>query len=150
MSRGRYHNKAEYVTTGEAGRILSVAPRTISNWVDQGRLPGWRVNKDRRVFFSDLVKFAEENGMPLRNIEDKVATTELASSVSAYQKEIKHLKERIFFADGKISVLENLLAQCEEMLTSASILLSDPKFVKVDKDARKEFLDKMARLKILK
>ena len=29
----------EYLTSGETARLLSVSPRTVSRWADQGRIP---------------------------------------------------------------------------------------------------------------
>lgn len=29
----------EYVSVGEAGRMLHVSPKTIARWADQGRIP---------------------------------------------------------------------------------------------------------------
>ena len=70
--RGQYHSKRDQVTTGEAAKMLGVSMRTISNWMDKGSLPFWRVNKDRRMFVVDLLKFAEQNKMPVRHIENKI------------------------------------------------------------------------------
>jgi excisionase family DNA binding protein len=38
-------------TTGEAARLLCVAPRTVCKWFDSGRLKGFRVpgSQDRRA-----------------------------------------------------------------------------------------------------
>ena len=54
------------LTTGELARALMVAPRTVTKWIDSGRLPGWRLpgSLDRRVLARDAAKFAAEAGMP--------------------------------------------------------------------------------------
>jgi two-component system response regulator RpaA len=52
------------LTTGQIARICSVAPRTVSKWIDSERLPGYRIpgSKDRRVKPPDLVTFLREHG----------------------------------------------------------------------------------------
>lgn len=52
-------------TTGEIARICTVAPRTVSTWVDSGRLKGYRLpgSLDRRVPRSDLIAFLKDYGM---------------------------------------------------------------------------------------
>ena len=149
--RGQYHSKRDQVTTGEAAKMLGVSMRTISNWMDKGSLPFWRVNKDRRMFVVDLLKFAEQNKMPVRHIENKIVGEETPSdtSVSVHETEIKMLHEKIFFLEAKVMTMKTMLDHAEEILTSGRVLLSDPKFVKVEDDARKAFMEKLTRFKIL-
>jgi two-component system response regulator RpaA len=60
-----------YYTTGTIARLLSVAPRTVSKWIDSGMLKGFRVplSRDRRVTRESLVKFCNEYQLPLRDLE---------------------------------------------------------------------------------
>lgn len=54
-------------TTGVVSKILSVAPRTVSKWVDTGRLKGHRIpgSQDRRVVYSDLITFVKSNNIQI-------------------------------------------------------------------------------------
>ena len=54
--------------TGEIAVICRVAPRTVFNWLDSGLLEGYRLprSRDWRVTRESLVRFLEENGMPIR------------------------------------------------------------------------------------
>lgn len=56
----------ETFTTGEVAKLLHVAPRTCTKWIDSGALQGWRIpgSKQRRVHASAIVRFAREHGMP--------------------------------------------------------------------------------------
>jgi excisionase family DNA binding protein len=51
--------------TGKIARLCGVAPRTVSKWIDSGRLKGYRVpgSKDRRVTHDELMRFAAASGM---------------------------------------------------------------------------------------
>jgi len=52
----RSRNK-EFITTGEASHLLGVSEATIRRWVDQGKLPSFRINigrRDRRINASEL------------------------------------------------------------------------------------------------
>lgn len=55
------------LTTGSAARVVGVAPRTITKWIDSGALKGWRLPEcsDRRVLASDLLAFLETRGAPV-------------------------------------------------------------------------------------
>lgn len=57
------------LTTGRVAKLLKVAPRTVNQWVDKGRLKGYRLpgSKDRRVPWSAVVEFAREHGLPLED-----------------------------------------------------------------------------------
>jgi hypothetical protein len=57
-------------TTGQVGKMLGAAPRTVSCWIDSGKLAGHRLpcrsgGDFRRVRRADLVRFARERGLPL-------------------------------------------------------------------------------------
>lgn len=54
-------------TTGQAAKLLQVAPKTICMWFDSGRLKGYVIpgSKDRRIPQEYLVKFLEDHGMPI-------------------------------------------------------------------------------------
>ena len=53
-------------TTTQVARIANVAPRTVSKWVDSGRLKGYRIpgSQDRRIPEPYLIEFLDVNGMP--------------------------------------------------------------------------------------
>ena len=61
-------------TTGQVAKICKVAPRTVSKWFDSGRLRGYRIpgSQDRRIPREHLVRFLDEHGMPLGELEDEV------------------------------------------------------------------------------
>jgi excisionase family DNA binding protein len=54
------------LTTGIVSKILGVAPRTVSKWIDTGRLKGYRLpgSLDRRVTRESLVQFLADHNMP--------------------------------------------------------------------------------------
>lgn len=54
-------------TTGQVAKMCRVAPRTVSKWVDSGRLKGFRLpgSQDRRIFTADVVAFLREHGLPV-------------------------------------------------------------------------------------
>lgn len=54
-------------TTGQAAKLLCVAPRTVCKWFDSGRLRGYRVpgSQDRRIPRESLVHFITEHGLAL-------------------------------------------------------------------------------------
>lgn len=54
-------------TTGQVSKICKVAPRTVSNWLDTGRLKGYRIpgSQDRRVPREAMVEFLNEHNLPL-------------------------------------------------------------------------------------
>ena len=58
----------ETLTTGQVSKLCKVAPRTVSKWIDTGRLPGYRLpggSRDRRIVKADLIQFLKDHGMPL-------------------------------------------------------------------------------------
>jgi two-component system, OmpR family, response regulator RpaA len=56
---------APVLTTGQVARVCGVAPRTVSKWVDAGRLKGYLVpgSQDRRVPRVELARFLRDHGM---------------------------------------------------------------------------------------
>jgi len=53
------------LTTGEVASILKVAARTVSKWIDSGRLEGYRIpgSRDRRVRREALDAFIASHGL---------------------------------------------------------------------------------------
>jgi excisionase family DNA binding protein len=58
------------LTTGQCARLCKVAARTVSAWIDSGRLRGYRIpgSKARRVPADELVRFCREHGLPTDDI----------------------------------------------------------------------------------
>ena len=58
----------EVFRTGEIAMICRVAPRTVFKWLNSGLLEGYRLprSRDWRVTRESLVRFLEENGIPIR------------------------------------------------------------------------------------
>ena len=58
-------------TTGEAAKICKVSQQTIIRCFDSGRLEGFRVpgSRFRRIPRQNLIKFMQENNIPLDNID---------------------------------------------------------------------------------
>lgn len=54
------------LTTGEVASICNVAARTVSKWIDSGRLAGYRIpgSRDRRVTREALDAFIRSTGIP--------------------------------------------------------------------------------------
>jgi excisionase family DNA binding protein len=54
-------------TSGMVARLCGVSPRTVTKWIDSGRLPGYRIPdcEDRRVRRAELAAFMAEHGFPL-------------------------------------------------------------------------------------
>lgn len=57
----------EALTTGEVARICNVAARTVSKWIDAGRLDGYRIpgSRDRRVHVTALQSFIAAHNIPV-------------------------------------------------------------------------------------
>lgn len=69
-------------TTGQVAKICKVAPRTVSKWFDSGRLRGYRVpgSQDRRIPREYLVRFLNEQGMPLGQLANEISARALVVS----------------------------------------------------------------------
>ena len=59
-------------TTGQIAKHCKVAPRTVSKWIDSGRLKGFRIpgSQDRRVSHEHLVRFLRGHGLPLGDLDE--------------------------------------------------------------------------------
>lgn len=68
MSASRPITDRYHLTTGQIARLCEVAPRTVSKWIDSGKLKGYRIpgSLDRRVSPLELKNFlvANEMGVP--------------------------------------------------------------------------------------
>jgi len=55
------------LSTGQIARLLHTCPRTVSKWVDSGRLPGYRLplSTDRRVTREALLEFLRRYNIPI-------------------------------------------------------------------------------------
>lgn len=64
---------AQLLGPGKAAEMLSVAPRTIQNWIDSGLLKGYRIpgSKHRRCLREDVLEFAKANGMKVFDEESE-------------------------------------------------------------------------------
>lgn len=68
----------DLLSTGVIGRLIGVAPRTVSKWFDSGMLRGYRIPSighnrgggERRVHRSELIRFLKANNMPLGLLEE--------------------------------------------------------------------------------
>jgi excisionase family DNA binding protein len=55
----------EFITTGDASRLLSVSEATIRRWCDQGKIPSFRINigrRDRRISSRELERIIIKTG----------------------------------------------------------------------------------------
>lgn len=61
----------DHLSTGQIAKLCRVAPRTVSKWVDSGKLVGYRIplSQDRRVPRANLIRFLKEHGIPLGHLE---------------------------------------------------------------------------------
>lgn len=66
MRNNPFGTGKDVLTTGEVARICNVAARTVSKWIDSGRLEGYRIpgSKDRRVPIGNLLAFMKKHNIP--------------------------------------------------------------------------------------
>lgn len=90
----RKFSEGQYIySTGEVATICRVACRTVSKWIDSGRLEGYKLpgSSVRRVKEDSLIKFMREFGLAI--------PTELAPSAALIPR--KFPKDSfVFFKDG--------------------------------------------------
>ena len=68
VRRPPLHPPKRVLTTGEMARICRVTKRTVINWLDSGRLPGYRVpgSRHRRIPYENVLSFMREHGIMAR------------------------------------------------------------------------------------
>ncbi len=68
------NDQKSVLTTGQAAKICKVSPRTVSKWLDNGLLQGYRIpgSDHRRVPVGELVGFMKKHGIPLAGMDDQV------------------------------------------------------------------------------
>ncbi|MEY4668256.1 MAG: Polar-differentiation response regulator DivK [Pseudomonadota bacterium] len=59
-----------YLKTSEVAEALGVCPRTICNWIDSGKLPGFRIpgSLHRRVTEEEVWKFIGKHNIPAEGL----------------------------------------------------------------------------------
>ena len=67
MATNAFGTEKDALTTGEVARICNVAARTVSKWIDAGRLEGYRIpgSRDRRVHVAALESFVAAHNIPV-------------------------------------------------------------------------------------
>jgi excisionase family DNA binding protein len=67
LKQERGYGMRQVYTTGQAAKLLCVAPRTVCKWFDAGHLRGYRIpgSQDRRIPQESLVAFITEHGLAL-------------------------------------------------------------------------------------
>lgn len=68
----------DVMTTNDVALICEVDRKTVSKWIDQGILKGYKVIKHRRVLPDELESFLKE-----RNMSEALAALELWKSKNA-------------------------------------------------------------------
>lgn len=54
-----------YLTTSEVAQILNMSAQTICTYIDEGKIPGFRLGKGpRKVLVKDLLSFIKTKGIP--------------------------------------------------------------------------------------
>lgn len=73
----------EPLTTGQVAELCCVAPRTVTKWIDNGVLKGFRIpmSRDRRVNVRDLLEFMREYELDLTEIKDAINGTDLGEQI---------------------------------------------------------------------
>ena len=89
-------------TTGEAAEICKVSQQTIIRCFDAGRLEGFRVpgSKFRRIPRKNLVRFMQDNNIPLDTIESGKRKILIVDDDS----EIVELLEDVLERDGRFEI----------------------------------------------
>ncbi len=66
MRQNPFGTGKDVLTTGEVAKVCNVAARTVSKWIDSGRLEGYRIpgSKDRRVPVANLLAFMKKHNIP--------------------------------------------------------------------------------------
>jgi two-component system, OmpR family, response regulator RpaA len=73
-------------TVGQVAKLMKVAPRTVTKWIDEGELTGYRINisRDRRVLKVNLVRFLRKYGLSMEGLEAGYQCAVLAGFPAAF------------------------------------------------------------------
>lgn len=65
MKRKPIHER-DVLTSGDIAKLISVAPKTVAKWIDDGHLSGYRLpgSNRRRVTRTNLAAFLKKHDMP--------------------------------------------------------------------------------------
>jgi excisionase family DNA binding protein len=82
-----------YVTVAQAAQQLAVHPSTIRRWIDQGRLPAFRVGQKRiGLRLSDLARMVRPR-LEMGQTEDSTATMHRSLTQEEQQRGLQALAE---------------------------------------------------------
>lgn len=91
-------------TTGQVAKICKVAPRTVTKWIDAGRLKGYRIpgSNDRRVPREHLVEFMRDHGMPIGDLgADRPQVVTVGSELDAVAAALGGTCDVLRLEDGR-------------------------------------------------
>jgi len=80
---GKKRIKPIILSAGTVAKICDVAPRTVTNWFDKGKLKGYRLpnSRDRRILSEDVREFMVEYNIPTSFLDEW-----LEDRISIYQQ----------------------------------------------------------------
>ncbi|MDE2438827.1 MAG: hypothetical protein KGN01_05555 [Patescibacteria group bacterium] len=114
----------EALTTGQISNYCCVAPRTVSKWIDSGRLKGFRLpgSMDRRVLIEDLVKFCNSFGYPA----PAIINGHLVRSGKVYAFGLEKQQDDFVHFDDDLVMLEQIKLETPKIV----LIKNHPKLVR--------------------
>lgn len=78
--------RLEVFTPGQVAQLCSCAPRTVHDWVDSGRLEGYRLplSRDRRIQRKDLLRFLYRHRL-VHALEQLLGAEDYARAIAALE-----------------------------------------------------------------
>lgn len=72
---GKVMSSPQVLTTGSVAKLLQVAPRTVSQWCESGKLKSYKLpmlskHQHRRITMDSLLQFCREQGLPIQELMD--------------------------------------------------------------------------------
>jgi excisionase family DNA binding protein len=130
------------LSTFEIAQMLQVDPGSVSNWIDQGRLRGYRTpGGHRRVNSADLVEFLRDKNMP---VPEKLESGPVRVLVVADEGRVSGVADRIRRQNPDYEVLE-----ASDVSSAGRLAVSErPDLVIMDLEASTdvgELLNKLSR-----
>lgn len=107
------------VTIAEASAQLGESPETIQRWIDEGRIPAWKVVENGQVVWRVVIDDVEDTdqGMSRSDVEGvRGALTEKEREISALREEVALLKDQVATKDGQLAVKDQQVRQLSERL----------------------------------